>query len=552
MEKTKSSSLGALFLFLFGGGIISAAFQYDVVWDFLNYHYFNAWAFLEGRINYDVAVAGITAFYNPILDIPLYFMINSFNNHPVLIYFLQGLWFGALCYAFFKIVLLFVNAETTRGKINVALCLLIGITGNAVFLQIGTSSNEMISGFLVMAALYLLLREIFIVKSGKSVFFVVSGLLLGLAMGGKLTAFMYCVAAGLSLIIFYKHIRNPLKNIILFALAGLIGFLIFNGYWMWTMWTHFENPFFPFANGIFKSAWLSSENFTDTSFTPKTWYQYLFWPIILSLRLYRDEGNGMFISDMRPMVVYLIFIYWGIKYLYQFIINRKVAIDTKWAFLTVFFLLSYVIWMVVFSISRYYVVIEMLAAIFIVKALFSKIPKSMFGEALYYSFALIMVFILLSTPYFSNMWGRRYSWKALGLPNNAYFLVEKVNIPDNTLFLTYNYPLAGFLAYWGKDVPLRGLNVSQDSFLATLSKNLSVDYFNYHPKWQQAKNKVLAEHKGPVFVLMTKSNLKDGKEFDYSNIEVVKDMYCKDLVNNQRKSVVLCVPKGLEKIVFGH
>ncbi len=64
------------------------------MWDFANYHYYNPWAFLNGRVGYDIAPAGLNTYFNPLMDIPLYLMIQYFNDSPNIIYAFQGLYFG--------------------------------------------------------------------------------------------------------------------------------------------------------------------------------------------------------------------------------------------------------------------------------------------------------------------------------------------------------------------------------------------------------------------------------------------------------------------------
>lgn len=551
MEKIKKSNILILCLFLFTGGLISSFLQFDVVWDFMNYHYYNAWAFLNGRVGKDIAVAGINAFFNPLPDLPLYFLIKYFNNYPDIIYFIQGLWFGALWFVFYKVASMFLETETFGGKVKMAICLIVAITGNALFSQIGASSNEVMIAFFVMLSLYFLLNEIFEKKSGGRFPFVLSGVLLGISMGLKLTAFIYCIAAGFCIIIFYKQLKLPFRSILLFTIAGFIGFLIVNGFWMIKMWNLFENPLFPFANAIFKSEWLSADNFTDSNYVPKNFFEFITWPLILSFSLHRAEGYGMFVSDMRPLIVYLIFVWWGIKVIYYSFRQKKIEFNAKWGFLATFFFTSYLLWTIVFSISRYYVVIEMLSAIFIVKALFSFKPKSMLSEGLYYSFALITFFILICTAYFSENWGQRYdNWKELGLSHDGYFVVEKVNIPNNILILTYNYPTAAFLAYWGQNVSFKAINAMQYAFVAEMEGKGKIDYFNYHWKWAQAKNEIVKNYDGPVFVLISRGVKKNNEGFDLSEDKLIKDMYCKKLANNHLPFVELCVPKGLEKIVF--
>src|SRR6185503_1937446 len=44
----------------------------DMSWDFRNYHWYIPYAFLHGRMGFDVSVAHQATYYNPFLDIPFY------------------------------------------------------------------------------------------------------------------------------------------------------------------------------------------------------------------------------------------------------------------------------------------------------------------------------------------------------------------------------------------------------------------------------------------------------------------------------------------------
>ena len=233
-----------LFLLLLCGGILSCGLKYDLFWDFVNYHYFNPWAFLNDRINYDVGAAGMNAFFNPLPDIPLYLLIKYFNDYPNFICFVQGMWFGALLFLFFKIVCQVVDTSTRVGRLQVFVILLVGATGWSTFMQIGTSTNEIQISVFIMAGLYVLLKEMYSLKQNKWLF-LLSGLLLGMAMGLKLTAVTYCVSSALAVFLYYRRLERPLEKIFFFAVGGISGFLIFNGFWMYILWEHFQNPFFP-------------------------------------------------------------------------------------------------------------------------------------------------------------------------------------------------------------------------------------------------------------------------------------------------------------------
>src|SRR4051812_48590552 len=48
----------------------------DTSWDFRNYHWYAPYAFLNGRMAMDVAVAHQASYYNPFLDIPFYLLAS--------------------------------------------------------------------------------------------------------------------------------------------------------------------------------------------------------------------------------------------------------------------------------------------------------------------------------------------------------------------------------------------------------------------------------------------------------------------------------------------
>ena len=80
MIENKIKPFVLFLLFLVCGGVISIALKFEHMWDFANYHYYNPWAFLNNRVNYDIAVAGINAYYSPFADIPLYYLIEYLHK----------------------------------------------------------------------------------------------------------------------------------------------------------------------------------------------------------------------------------------------------------------------------------------------------------------------------------------------------------------------------------------------------------------------------------------------------------------------------------------
>ena len=63
--------------------------------------------------------------------------------------------------------------------------------------------------------------------------------------------------------------------------GGLCGFMISGGWWMYTLWSRFKNPFFPYYNNLFKSPMADAGNYTQNEYAhllPKSIMGYIFAP----------------------------------------------------------------------------------------------------------------------------------------------------------------------------------------------------------------------------------------------------------------------------------
>ncbi|MEE6207873.1 MAG: hypothetical protein VZR95_07465, partial [Alphaproteobacteria bacterium] len=229
---------------------LSLHFRYEIIADFMNYHYFSPWAFLNGRNFNDIAIGIEHSYQNPLIDMQYYFLVEYFNDNPAVYYTYTGLFYGFLLFVFYKLCRLIFKPEQ---KIELFLSVIIAMTGFATLSQIGTSSNEIMLSVGVLISLYMVYKEIFVLSKERWLIFMVAGYILGLMFGLKLTSVTYCVSLGGTLILFCKKLQTPVKTIVFFAFGGILGFLTSNGYWMYILYNQFGNPFFPFCNNIFKS-----------------------------------------------------------------------------------------------------------------------------------------------------------------------------------------------------------------------------------------------------------------------------------------------------------
>lgn len=419
-----------LLLCLFSGVILSVALKYELHWDFINYHYFNGFAFAAGRLGYDIAPVSVNSYLNPLLDALTFWLVNALNDYPDLYYAVTGVPFGLLLFACFK-----VNTLFFKSRAAVCLSMILAATGFAAWFQIGTSTNEIPLALLAVTALYFLLQN-------KRLFW--AGALLGAAAGFKSTAGVYCVSSGAAYILFH---RREYKNIALFALAGLTGFLTVNGFWMYELHKMFQNPFFPFFNGIFKSPYFDEINFSyRQAFENRGFWQAVLLPFSFAAHFDKSYAANIRFSDPRWAIAFLL----TLGYL-PFV--RKRPLDRQSAFLAVWMLASYAVWLVGFSVARYLVPVEMLLPVFFVKAAIALRPTKpdVIKESLIYSLYVVVFAACVMTPLSSQEWGNRRGYAKI-------FDMPVINLPENTLVLTRNAPNSAYLALLAQKKPLRIVN----------------------------------------------------------------------------------------------
>ncbi len=503
------------------GAFLGSHFMYEFKWDFTNYHYYGPWALLNDRIGYDIAPASVNTYFNPLIDIPFYFLTRYFNDYPQFISAVQGLYYGLLLFVFYKICLLFFSGDNWQRFAKIGLAMLIGGSGYAVFMQISTTTNEIQIGILVLWGFYLLVKILKDEKE-KATAFIWPGLILGMAMGLKLTAVIYCIAAGGSLILLSRQIRSPIAKISVFAVSGVVGFLIVNGYWMWLMWQHFGNPFFPFANAIFKSEYYPLFNFSDTRYLPKNYLQFLFYPFYWIYHNQRYVGEMEFI-DPRFAILQVIGLVWLIMFF-----RGKTQTSFQNRFLYLFMFLSYVAWLSCFSIIRYLLPIEMLAAIVFVQALWLlKITKS-WQQILFIPLIIILIYIMMTVANQSDEWGSRRG-------DNKIIDMEKVTVQDDSLIILYSMPSAAL----GTILADSAHNVRLVGTLQCNAVEMKGTDFSNEGEFHKIKDKLISGHRGDILALV-RFWCSENCLRKISEDKLLGDMYCRKLQNNLDDNIFIC------------
>lgn len=547
LKKILKNNIIMTFFFVALGMMVCAYTKFENSWDLTNYHFYNAFSFLNNRYDKDIAVAYVHGFFNPLIELPLYFYIKYFNDYPSVISGLQGIWYGLLLFAFFKFSQMFFPLTNNKNVFACLLTVVIAATGYATYFQAGSSTNEIAISFFNYISLYLLFKQLQEKTVQKGGILFISGIILGMVLGLKATSIYLCLGAGFSIIVCYKQLKRPLLYISLFTIGGTLGYLITNGWWMYRLWTSYQNPFFPFLNTIFESPYYSNTNFSDKRFIPHIKHM-LIYPY-LWMFTYIKPTETIF-TDLRAPVYYTMGI---IGSLWFFIKRHKLNITQQerdlWSFYIAIIVLSYTFWMVIFSIHRYLVPIEMMCSIAFVKILSLLNYNSKKFGIIYMSMATILISIFVMNVETGARW--KYSHD-----DNKFIYVENIKLPHNTLIKIYNLSTAAVLPMIAQNNEEDFISVSEikDVYLGESSNLTSFG------KFKEIREEIEKNHKGNKIIIIKAQGdfMREYKEgyFDI-DIEVhqdlqteLKGMYCRKLKANLMKELHICVPNELKNEIL--
>jgi hypothetical protein len=177
------------------GGSVSVLLGQDANWDLRNYHIYNAWAFLNNRMQQDIFPAGIQAYYSPLLDLPYYMLAFEWPpNQPRPVAFLMGIPYGLVIVLVFYIswrTLVPFEKTCLRRAVAAALATTFGISGVATVSEVGTTFNEVQNAAIMLLGVAIILgsrRAAGGRSDHASLRSLLSGALFGAAAGLKLTA----------------------------------------------------------------------------------------------------------------------------------------------------------------------------------------------------------------------------------------------------------------------------------------------------------------------------------------------------------------------------
>src|SRR6186713_1238952 len=220
---------------LLAGAIYTWFIGEDVNWDWLNYHEYNVWAVINGRYGIDALPAGFQTYFNPVVYFPVYYLrhLLPLPYGMMIIGAVHGL---NLLLIYFLVRVLLREAATASA---IGASILIAAVGPMTLSEVGTSFSD------ILTALPILAGGVLILSADRSHHgrYVLAGLLIGAAVGLKLTNVVYAL-----------------------GVAAAVGALATGGAWGLMLWREMGNPIFPLFNAVFQSPELVPTNIMDWQF----------------------------------------------------------------------------------------------------------------------------------------------------------------------------------------------------------------------------------------------------------------------------------------------
>ncbi len=423
--------LAALIL---GWAVFVVAHGKDMSWDFRNYHWYIPYAFLNGRMGVDVAVAHQATFYNPFLDIPFYWLAT--HTHSWFALGVLGAVQGSNVVPVYLIARSVVVSEFK--KIIAAIMALLALTGSLTVSLAGATYYDDVMSVFVLAGLALVITQRDLLRDGAlwrgMLVAGLAGLLTGSAVGLKLPEAPFALGFAAALAILPGDWRHRSTRLLAGGIGGVVGVAIFAAYWFVKMHALTGNPLFPYFNEYFHSPLALTASYRDMRFIPTDFKHQLLFPLLFSV----DWGvaDDLPFQDIRVGLAYVLVIltlplwFFARK-------NREPMIDTQAAAaLFAFVIVAYIAWLKIFGIYRYILLLEMIAPLVIYVAV-SLVPTTLRARLI--TIGVLLLGVLVTTK--AGLLARA----PLGDPY-IQVTIPPIAQPDKTMLLMTGEAPMGYLA----------------------------------------------------------------------------------------------------------
>ncbi|MBI3676637.1 MAG: hypothetical protein HY243_08460 [Proteobacteria bacterium] len=506
-------------------GLFVISLGKDMSWDFRNYHWYAPYAFLNSRLGFDIAVAHHATYYNPLLDVPFYWL--GTHTHSWIALGVLGAAQGANIVPLYLIARSMLQSEERHFMAGVLA--LFCMTGGLTLSLTGTTYYDNVMSVFTLSGLALLVTQRETLSTGAlsraAAIALIAGLVTGSAVGLKLPQAPYAIGFAAALAVLPGDIKHRGTRLLAGGLGGVLGLALFAGYWWWKMDHLTGNPLFPYFNQYFHSPLALDATYRDTRFLPANLREALLYPILFSIDW--RVANDLPFGDARVGLAYLTVLITLPFWIFSGRSRKPLVAPAAAAAIFAFAIATYIAWISIFAIYRYILALEMLAPIVIVAAiglwaLPRQVQLSILGVLMVVALALTRPNILERAP-----------------ADDPYVQVTLPPIPhpENTMLLmTGEAPLGFVVASLPRAMPV-----------------LRIDGWMIQPKDRSKLTQIararVAEFKGDLYVLSNEYEMERARQALTDYDLAVNWIECRDIETNLGGPYRFCpVTRGAEKI----
>jgi hypothetical protein len=402
--------------------LFAIALGQDANYDQQNYHFYAPYALFNNRILYDIfpAFAGPT-FTNPIPYMPFYWL--AWNAPPMLIGALLGGLYGLAYAPLYLLARTVPPVPALRSGPAATVLAVFGLTG-AVCIAETTFIDNLMSALVLsgLAVVAVAMPSLARASPTRAIMWTATaGFPVGLAAGFKLTMAIYCVAFVLAALVVPRRWPERMAVAVAAGVGIGIGLLLAGGPWFAILWAKTGNPFFPYLNQVFQSPLAMVESYRDDSGVPDSLWKALLFPFLVVSGQVMATGVPFF--DLRVPALYTLAM---ISLPLLAIGRRHPPLNLAARFVLVFAAVA--LWLVLFSIWRYLLPIEMLAPVLITALVGMIVPVARKRRAAMLASAALLGLIALTT--------RPADWGHVSWDRELYGVrVPPIPRPDQALVL---------------------------------------------------------------------------------------------------------------------
>lgn len=345
----------------------------DLNWDQLNYHFYLPYSLLDGRLSKDFFPASVQSYLNPVSYLPFYWMVKA-GWHSLAVGSILAIGHALNLVLLYLLCTRLVEDEKGGNFDFKVAAFFVGALSPVFWVEVGSSFNDITLCALTLGAIYIGLGKRATTETFPGLGRVaLSGVLLGMVVGLKLTGAVFAVA-GVMLFLTFQA-RKFVARLLVYVGAGILGYLLTGGYWAYLLFKEFGNPIFPFYNKVFASPLFVSDNLIMTRFIPGS-----FWDAVLLPFEMVEPVSWVYTEtvspDLRFAFVVAVLVVFGVQRLFfrarldapsvTVPSGSRADSNIQWRFIG-FLVVSTALWLMTSSNGRYGIPIALLMGIVVVR-----------------------------------------------------------------------------------------------------------------------------------------------------------------------------------------